>query len=457
MKATKCRLIGLLCVILSTVQAQPTYNLQACLKQALSTNHTLKKSRLEQEKSAAARQEILGALLPQLNGSASLTGNIQKPKFIMPNFINEFLPANMQDPNASKYMTIEMGTNFSAGMGVTLSQQVLNLSLFNAVNIAEIAKGMAALGAESKEEDVIAQTATQYYGIQVTDYAIRQMGTSVRLIDSILVSMKASFANGLIRQVDLDRMIVTRTNLETQLSAIKHALDIQKNLLKLQMGLAMDQVLEVEPIDLNAFEHQTTQASSTYFDINQQSAYKLMRYQQDLGNLQKKSALYESMPVLVLNANYNYNGVSDAFFSGPTNYWYPNSAVMLNVKVPLFGGLSRSAKLKQARFEQQKIQEDLFQLEKSLNMAYLNTRLKQEDSRKTIQAQKANMALAQDVFNVTESNFEQGLASLSDVLNANSSLIQAQVNYADALNGYMKASLEVMKASGTLRTLVVTP
>ncbi|OPZ99733.1 MAG: Outer membrane protein TolC precursor [Bacteroidetes bacterium ADurb.Bin416] len=457
MKPTKCRLIGLLCVILSTVQAQPTYNLQACLKQALSTNHTLKKSRLEQEKSAAARQEILGALLPQLNGSASLTGNIQKPKFIMPNFINEFLPANMQDPNASKYMTIEMGTNYSAGVGVTLSQQVLNLSLFNAVNIAEIVKGMAALGAESKEEDVIAQTATQYYGIQVTDYAIRQMGTSVRLIDSILVSMKASFANGLIRQVDLDRMIVTRTNLETQLSAIKHALDIQKNLLKLQMGLAMDQVLEVEPIDLNAFEHQTTQASSTYFDINQQSAYKLMRYQQDLGNLQKKSALYESMPVLVLNANYNYNGVSDAFFSGPTNYWYPNSAVMLNVKVPLFGGLSRSAKLKQARFEQQKIQEDLFQLEKSLNMAYLNTRLKQEDSRKTIQAQKANMALAQDVFNVTESNFEQGLASLSDVLNANSSLIQAQVNYADALNGYMKASLEVMKASGTLRTLVVTP
>jgi len=457
MKATKCSLIGLLCVILSTVQAQPTYNLQSCLKQALSTNHTLKKSRLEQEKSGAARQEILGALLPQLNGSASLTGTIQKPKFIMPNFINEFLPANMQDPNASKYMTIEMGTNYSAGVGVTLSQQVLNLSLFNAVNIAEIVKGMAALGAESKEEDVIAQTATQYYGIQVTDYAIRQMGTSVRLIDSILVSMKASFANGLIRQVDLDRMIVTRTNLETQLSAIKHALDIQKNLLKLQMGLAMDQVLEVEPIDLNAFEHQTTQASSTYFDINQQSAYKLMRYQQDLGNLQKKSALYESMPVLVLNANYNYNGVSDAFFSGPTNYWYPNSAVMLNVKVPLFGGLSRSAKLKQARFEQQKIQEDLFQLEKSLNMAYLNTRLKQEDSRKTIQAQKANMALAQDVFNVTESNFEQGLASLSDVLNANSSLIQAQVNYADALNGYMKASLEVMKASGTLRTLVVTP
>lgn len=457
MKAPNLWLIGLLCLSLSVVQAQPTYTLQACLNQALSANHTLKKSRFEQEKSAAARQEILGALLPQVNGSASMTGTIQKPTFIMPNFINEFLPPNMQDPNASKYMTIEMGTNYSAGLGLTLSQQVLNFSLFNAVNIAEIAEGMAALGAESKEEDVIAQTATQYYGIQVTAYAIEQMGASVRLIDSLLVSMEASYANGLIRQVDLDRMKVTRTNLETQQSAIKHALDVQKNLLKLQMGLAMDQALDVEPIDLRAFERQSTLTGGSLFDISQQTAYKMMRYQQDLGNLQLKSALYESMPVLVLNANYSYNGVSDEFFKGSTNYWYPNSAVMLNVKVPLFGGFSRSAKLKQARFEQQKIQEDMYQLEKSLNMAYLNTSLKVEDSRKTIQAQKANMALAQDVFDVTESNFEQGLASLSDVLNASSSLIQAQVNYADALNSFMKATLEVMKATGTLRTLVVTP
>lgn len=457
MKAPFRWLFGLLCLSLSVVQAQPSYNLQACLKQALENNHTLKKSRFEQEKSAAARQEILGALLPQLNGSASLTGTIQKPKFIMPNFINEFLPPAMQDPNASKYMTIEMGTNYSAGMGLTLSQQVLNFSLFNAANIADIARGMAALGAESKEEDVIAQTATQYYGVQVTAYAIEQMGASVRLIDSLLVSMEASYANGLIRQVDLDRMKVTRTNLETQQSAIKHALDVQKNLLKLQMGLAMDQALDVEPIDLRAFERQTILAGGSLFDISQQTAYKLMRYQQHLGSLQQKSALYESMPVLVLNANYNYNGVSDEFFKGPTNYWYPNSAVMLNLKVPLFGGLSRSAKLKQARFEQQKIQEDVYQLEKSLTMAYLNTSLKVEDSRKTIQAQKANMSLAQDVFDVTESNFEQGLASLSDVLNANSSLIQAQVNYADALNNYMKATIEVMKAKGTLRTLVVTP
>jgi outer membrane protein TolC len=436
------------------VKAQQTYNLQTCLNQALQNNHNLKKSRFDREKSDEARKEILGALFPQVSGSANLTGNIKKSKFIMPNFINEFMPSNMQDPNASKYMTIEMGTNYSAGLGVALNQQILNMSLFNAVNIAETVQNMAALGVESKEEDIITQTANVYYAIQVTNYAVGQMDKSVDLLDKMIETMIVSYANGLVRKVDLDRIKVTKINLETQKSSIQNVVEVQKNLLKLQMGLEMNQPIEIEPVDLAFFENKSIQLGGYEFDINLQTPYKLMMQQKNIGDLQKKSALYESLPVLVFNVNYNYNGVSDQFFSGETNYWYPSSMAILSLKVPIFGGLSRTAKLKQAAFEQKKIQEDVSTLEQSLNMAYLNARMKLEDNRKTILSQKDNMALAQDVYNVTEMNFRQGVSSMSDVLNANSSLIQAQVNYADALNNYMKAYIDLRKANGTIRGLV---
>ena len=62
------------------------------------------------------------------------------------------LPPAMQDPNASKYMTIEMGTNYSAGVGAALNQQILNFTLFNTLEIAKTAEAMASLGIESKEE-----------------------------------------------------------------------------------------------------------------------------------------------------------------------------------------------------------------------------------------------------------------------------------------------------------------
>lgn len=454
MKPIKLILFSICLSAFTMAGAQQVCDLQTCLKDALQNNYNLKKSRFDREKSEEAAKEILGALLPQINGSANLTGNIQKSKFIMPNFINEFLPPNMQDPNASKYMQIEMGTNYSAGIGVSLTQQILNMSLFNAVDIASIAKNMAALGVESKEEDVISQTAGIFYSIQVTQYAVSQFDKSIDLINKMVTAMEASYASGIVRKVDADRIKVTKINLETQRNAIKNAVEVQKNLLKLQMGSDMNRPLDVTPIDLSFFENKTLNTDFFQFDLGRQTPYKLMVQQKSIGDLQKKSALYESMPVLVLNVNYNYNGVSDQFFRGETNYWYPNSMAVLSLKLPIFGGLSRSSKLKQAALEQSKIQQDISALESSLSMAYLNASMKLEDSRKTIESQKENMALAQEVFNVTEINYNQGLSSLSDVLNANTSLIQAQVNYADALNNFMKAYIELRKTNGTIRELL---
>jgi outer membrane protein TolC len=444
----------MLCLLFIQLPAQQTYNLQSCLKYALENNHNLKKSQLDREKSIQAHREVLGSLMPQINGSAGLNDNIKKAKFIMPNFINSMLPPNAQDPNAPKYMTIEMGTNYAANFATTLNQQILNFSLFNAVDIAKTAENLAALGVESKEEDIITQTANLYYAIQATNYAIAQFDSSFVLIDKMIKTMEVSFANGLIKKVDLNRLKVNKVNMASQRSTIENAAEVQKNLLKLQMGLDMNQLIEVEKINIAFFENQSMVKSEFNFDLNSQIPYKLILQQENIVRLQRKAAVFESLPVLSLAFNYQYNGVSDEFFKGETNYWYPSSAIGLNLRVPIFAGFSRTAKIRQADIEQRKILEDASTLEQSLNMAWLNAVNKLDNSCKTIQAQHENMELAQEVYTVSENNFTQGLAPMSDVLNGSSSLIQSQVSYADALNNYMKAYIELLKANGTIRSLI---
>ncbi len=438
----------------ANIGAQQVYDLQGCLKFALENNHNIRKAQFDKEKSAQARQEILGALLPQVSGTGNLNYNIQKSRFIMPNFMNEFLPPGMQDPNAAKYMTIEMGTNYTAGIGAALNQQIVNLSLFNAVGIAKTAEELTSLAAEAREEDVISQTANLFYAIQATEYAAGMFGRSIEIMDSVLISMEISYASGLIRKVDLDRLKVTRTNMSTQRASVINAVEVQKNLLKLQMGMDISEQLEIEKINPEIFDIQTNIGDFQDFDPNLQTSYKMLNRQQNLQQLQKKAAIYENFPVLTAMINYNYTGVSDEFFRGETNYWFGSSMAALNLRIPLFGGLSRSSKIKQANFELLKVREDEAILKQSLSMAHKNALLKLEDSRNAIQIQKANMAMAEEVYRVTERNYSQGIASMSDVLNSNSSLIQAQMSYADALNNFMKAYVELRKASGTIRELV---
>ncbi|MBK7478924.1 MAG: TolC family protein [Bacteroidales bacterium] len=393
-------------------------------------------------------------MLPQVSGTGNLNYNIQKPRFIMPNFMNEFLPPGMQDPNAAKYMTIEMGTNYTAGIGAALNQQIVNLSLFNAVDIARTAEELTSLAAEAKEEDVISQTANLFYAIQATEYAAGMFGRSIAIIDSVLISMETSYVSGLIRKVDLDRLKVTRTNMATQRASVINAVEVQKNLLKLQMGMDISDQLEIEKMNPETFDNQANIGDFQDFDISLQTSYKMLNRQQNLHQLQKKAAIYESFPVLTAMINYNYNGVSDEFFRGETNYWYGSSMAGLNLRIPLFGGLSRSSKIKRANFELLKVREDEAILKQSLSMAHKNALLKLEDSRNAIQVQKANMAMAEEVYRVTERNYSQGIASMSDVLNSNSSLVQAQMSYADALNNFMKAYVELRKAGGTISELV---
>jgi outer membrane protein TolC len=160
------------------------------------------------------------------------------------------------------------------------------------------------------------------------------------------------------------------------------------------------------------------------------------------------------MPTLSLMFNYQYSGMSDEFFRGETNYWYPTSLVGLNLRVPIFSGFSRRAKINQNSIEISKAQEDAQILGQSLNMAYLNARMKLTDALGTIELQADNQELAREVFNVAEKNYELGLSSMADILNASQSLVQAQLSYANALNDYMKACVELKKTTGSIRSLL---
>ena len=446
-----------LCLILLTTTglAQESYTLQQCLGYAVEHNSNVKKSAYDREKAEQARREVLGALMPQVNGSAGLNDNLKKAKFIMPNFMNNFLPEKMRDPNASEYMTIEMGTKYSANAGVSLNQQLLNMSLFNTLDIAKVSRQMAELGALSTEEDVIAQTATLYYGVQVTQYAASQMLRSVELVEQMLQMMEVNYASGLVKKVDVDRLRVNLTNLKTQQSAIESGLEVQKNLLKLQMGFEVTEPIAIPPLDLRLLAQQEIAVvAAPTFEPVRHVAYKQLQQRERMAQLQERAKKYEYLPTLSLALNLQYNHMSDQLFGGATNYGYPTAMIGLSLRMPIFSGFTRLSKVRESHLDLLKAQEDLHALDQSLRMAHLNASLKLKDTQRTISLQEDNQALAEQVFDLAQKNYNLGVASLSDVLNASQSLVQAQMSYASALGDYMKAFIDLKKSRGEIRDLM---
>ncbi|MGI6313342.1 MAG: TolC family protein [Candidatus Cryptobacteroides sp.] len=429
--------------------AQKPFSLKECLDYAVEHNDKLQKDKLSMESAIQSKREIVGALLPQINAFSGLNYNIQKTTIAMPNFVNSMMPAAMQDPNAPKYMTVTMGMDYGANWGGSISQQIVNFSLFNALNIADLSGEMTEIGAKINTEDVIAQTAGLYYSIQVLTYAVELFDESIALMDRTLQMLEVNKASGLMRPVDVKQLSVNKINLETEKLSMIQAIDIQKNLLKLQMGFPMDEKIELPPINIKNMEEEILTNALTAFDMSSQLSFKMFKSRQKMLDLQYKAAVYGTLPMLSLSANYAMNYMGDDF-KGETFHKFPVSAISLNLRVPIFTGLSKTAGIKKAQIERQKSLRDERSLSQSLAMAYGNALMSLEQSRKIMDSQKRNKEMAQEVFDVIENNYKEGISSLSDLLNANSALIRSQMNYVNALSGCMKAYIDLKKSNGTI-------
>jgi len=429
------------------LSGQEPLSLQECLDYALEHNLSLQKDKLAIESAYQSKREIVGSLLPQLSASGGFTDNLQKTRIIMPNFLAG------GDPNADKYLTVIMGTDLNANWGFQLSQQILNFSLFNAVGIAKTAQQMAQTGVEISIDDLYAQTSTLYFNIQSLEYAVSQFDESIEIMDRTLKMMEIIMENGILRKVDTGQIQVTKINLETEKGNLEHGLEVQKRLLKLQMGFEMTDDIKLYPLDIDYIEDIVYKETLKGFNVYDQLAYKMVKSQQQMLTYQKKSAVSETLPALVFTGTYSHNYLGDQF-SGPTYQHFPVSMLMLNLKVPIFTGLSKNAKIRKADIELQKSQRDEELLIQSLTMGYNNARNQLDQNRRTVYSQRKNKELAQEVMSVTENNYSEGLSSLSDMLNANSSMIQAQMNYINALNKCVKAYIDLRKAEGTIQQIL---
>jgi outer membrane protein TolC len=140
--------------------------------------------------------------------------------------------------------------------------------------------------------------------------------------------------------------------------------------------------------------------------------------------------------------------------SNSTAIGFGSSAIGLTLKVPIFNGFLTRSKIRQADVNIEKAKEDRVETTNALNLAYENAKIQLRNSLNTIKAQQKNAELAQEIYNSTQNNYNNGLASLTDLLDTETSLTQAQNSYTQALLNYKIAEIQLIKSNGNIKSLV---
>ncbi|PSL49430.1 outer membrane protein TolC [Chitinophaga niastensis] len=450
MKRLKLTLVLLMGIGVYNGYAQTQLTLQEALKFALSNNKQLARTKLDEEMGKYKTQEARSQALPQVNVNASYTDNLMLQKSLIPGAV-------FGKPDSS--ILVAFGVKYNATAGAELSQQIYNQAVFTGLKAAKSGEEYYALQTEQSTENVIYNVSQLYYQLLVTQEKITTVNGNIEKLTQLVSATKSQFDNGLAKKIDLDRIKVNLTNYLTQRIQLQNQYATQTNNLKRVMGMPLQSAFSLPPASLKEIENKAAGVLQ-YDDMNigSRTEFRLLKKQEELQMFQKKAYQAENYPSLSLFGRYSYNGMSSqfAFAKDPSNStsWFGAAAIGVSLKIPIFDGFGRRSKVSQANVTLRQVNKQLEDTELSLNTAYENAKLQVRSNLSTITTQKENMDLANEVYYSTQNNYKLGLAGLTDLLNAETSLADAQNSYNEALLQYKLAELEIIKSKGSLKDLL---
>ena len=435
-----------LCTIGLSVNAQvTTLTLKDALNYALQNKADAKKAKLQVENSEYKIQEIRSRALPQISANGNLTHN----PIIQTTVIDG---AGFGQPGTT--IQAAFGQKWTSTAGVSLTQAIFDQSVFTGLRAAKSTREFYQINDQLTEEQVIERVANNYYSVYVQRERLVLLDSNYVNTTKVRDIVKGQFDNGLAKKIDLDRIIVKMSNIDTERQQIKNQITLQENALKFYMGMPIETV-----IDMPKEKFEVVPASLTELpNIENRTEYLLLKKQEELLIFNKKAVEAGYYPTLSLTAGYNYigQGPNMPWFAKPSNgvYWSDFSAIGLNLHVPIFTGFGTRAKVRQADVEIRSLQEDIKDTKLSLDLDYRNAMAQIDNNLVTIKNQKENMRLATEILSNTKNNYLQGLASLTDLLDAENASLEAQNNFTRAVLNYKIAEISLIKSKGELKSLI---
>ncbi len=442
--------LTLLLVILSanaqqTPPPQQQLTLKDAITYALENKAEAKKSRLAVRNSNFQIEEVRSRALPNISASGNITYN--------PILQLNALPGDFFGAPGTTILA-PLGQQWISTAGVNLNQAIFDQSVFTGLKAAKSTREFYQINEQLTEEQIIERVANNYYQVFVMRQQVNILQSNLENTTRVRDIISGQFENGLAKKIDLDRMSVNVSNVRTQLQQAQNAVQLQENALKFYMGMPIDTPISLtdSEIDVNLL------LADADTDVMQLTEYRIIDKQLELLRFQKKSIEAEYYPKLALTAGYNYIGQGPEFpwFAKPSDgvYWSDFSTIGLNLSVPIFNGFGTRARVRQAAVEIEETEIDREDTKLALNLAFENAKTQILNSLATIDLQKENVKLAREVLSNTQNNYQHGLATLTDLLDAETSSILAETNYNSALLDYKLAEIQLIKSKGELKNLI---
>ena len=425
-----------------------TLTLKRCIEIGIENNLTLQQKQQDIHIAEIGQSENRHKLIPVIQGYANFVHNVERATSVT------------DGSNLSKLLGVDapymvgQGLDFQTTGGFQLSMPLYNQTLYTGIQIADKMKEISEASYEKAKEDLTVEISKLYYLAQTTAKQIELIRSNIGRMESLKSITSAFYDNDMALKVDVQRVDINLENLRTQLTNAEAMYEQQLNLLRYTLDFAPD-----TPILLSTLKGYMDYDDSYLLRGLSPDLYELqlLNMQSEVLQKQKKMINQGYLPTLSLVGATQWTAFTDKFenyfHTHPTNKWYNHTYWGLQLNVPIFDGLAKRNKSRKVAAQYTQLQTTIADTEKKLQTQYQNSLNDWYNNIRNAERQRENYRLAESVYLVTSDQYKEGVASMSDLLQDEMRMTEAQNGYISALYKYMVSELSLLKLTGQLNRL----
>ncbi len=424
------------------------FSLDECVAYALEHNENVIIANLEMDAAKAKTAEFVSAGFPQIDASASVNKNFILRK--------TFIPANQFDPTApeGEVMELKFGTPYDGDMGIHLTQMIFNGSYFVGVKASKVYQQLSTKEHIKSKIDVVEAVTKAYFTVLVNELSYETIESNYQRLDSLLRETEIMYKNGFAELMAYNRIKVEFNNINTSRQNASRGIEISKSLLKFQMGMPVDEKLEIND-RLADLEFNVKDELEMAYSYQRRIEYSQLETNRELTELDMRNNKAQYLPKLDLSFSWGLNaGVQEFNKLGELSnrmVWPDYQLAGLTFKLPIFDGLYKAKLIQQNKIKLKQLEYQRTMLENSIKMEVEQNRKTLMNNLDQLNSQEENMQLAESVYKQSKVKYQEGVGSNLEIIDADNAYKQAQNNYFSALYDALISHVDYQKALGIIR------
>lgn len=415
-------------------------SIEDAVKYGIENNRNLKNAEREIQMAYQERWKTIAIGLPNVSLDLNYLNNLELPTSLIP---AEFFGGNKGD-----FSEIQFGTEQTAIGSVRMEQLLFDGSWLVGLEYSKIFLATSENFYEKTLLEVREGIVKLYSLVATLNEGISLLENNLENFKKDLNEVNELYKNGFQEEENVEQIRITLAQAELSLLQAIKTRDNQINLLKLVLGINInDELVLVTSLDDFIGNNVVFGNSFEDFDTDKNVDIKISQNMFDTKRIEYKLEKSKQLPKISGFVSGTYTGYNNEFnFTDKSQSWFGSSVVGVNLEIPLFNANRMNVSSQKAKIAMEQARANLEEQEEKTLAEVIQKLNDYQLANKSLSVNEQNMNLAISIEDKNSIKFFEGLVSSFE-------LRQAQIQLLDSQQKYLNSVIELISIKTELETL----